>query len=119
MASSYFQTVQSGQSTSMYAQTKATDALVEQLAPIINSPFAKGYAIVSPASGENIPTNPIGSGLASAGYGASSFNGIDAMTKYYNGGTYNNSAGTFANGFYIFASTRDSEAAPTFPRHSP
>jgi hypothetical protein len=49
MATAYYQTVHSGQTVSMYAQTKATDALVRQMAPYINSPQALGYVTVSPA----------------------------------------------------------------------
>ncbi|MEJ0073156.1 MAG: hypothetical protein WDN27_03715 [Candidatus Saccharibacteria bacterium] len=49
-ANTYYQTVQSGQSISIYAQAKATDALVKQLAPVINSPTAKNYVTVSPAA---------------------------------------------------------------------
>lgn len=61
-AQSYYQSVQSGQSTSIYAQAKATNALVSQLAPAINSPTALGYVTVSPA--------------------ASTFAGVDLLAKY-------------------------------------
>jgi hypothetical protein len=45
----YYQTPQGGQSVSIDAQLKATDALVQQEAPAINSPTALGYVNVSPA----------------------------------------------------------------------
>jgi len=60
----YFQTVQPGQSISIYAQIKATDAAIKQLAPVINSPNALGYVQISPA--------------------ASQYSGVEAMAKYYN-----------------------------------
>src|SRR5207248_1374229 len=53
---------------SMYAQTKSTDALIEQLAPVINSPFAEGYATVSPASGEILPL-PLATGTGMPAFG--------------------------------------------------
>ena len=45
----YYQTVQPGQTISIYGQIKATDALVKQLAPVLNSPFAMNYVTVRPA----------------------------------------------------------------------
>jgi hypothetical protein len=77
----YFKTVQPGQSTSIYAQTKATNALVKQLAPVINSPTALGYVTVTPTS--------VFPSLAG---------GFDVMAKYYK------------SQFYIFAMPRYSEA---------
>jgi hypothetical protein len=50
LAQSYYQTVQPGQTISIYDQVKATDALIAQLAPEINSPQALGYVSVSPAA---------------------------------------------------------------------
>ena len=67
-AQPYFQTIQPGQSISIYDQAKATNALIEQLAPVINSPTALGYVTVNPA-----PTT---------------FSGIETMAKYYNGEFY-------------------------------
>jgi hypothetical protein len=67
-AQSYYKTVQSGQTTSIYAQAKATNALVKQLAPVINSPTALGYVTVNPAP--------------------SAFAGIDTMAKYSDGKFY-------------------------------
>jgi hypothetical protein len=63
LANSFYRTVQPGQATSIYAQTKATNGLVKQLAPVINSPFAIGFATVSPA--------------------ATTFGGFDIMSKWY------------------------------------
>ena len=37
------------------------------------------------------------------------------MTKYYSGGSYSTSSGTFSNGFYIFASPRGSETLTNIP----
>jgi hypothetical protein len=68
VADPYYQTVQPGQTISIYDQVKATDALVEQLAPVLNSPTALGYVTVSPT-----PTT---------------FNGIETMAKDYNGQFY-------------------------------
>jgi hypothetical protein len=68
LADPYYQTVQSGQTISIYDQVKATDALVEHLAPVLNSPTALGYVTVSPT-----PTT---------------FNGIETMAKDYNGQFY-------------------------------
>jgi hypothetical protein len=64
----YYKTIQSGQTISIYNQTKATNALVRQLAPAINSPTAIGYVTVNPA-----PTT---------------FAGIETMAKYNNGQFY-------------------------------
>jgi hypothetical protein len=63
-AASYYRMVQPGQTISIYAQAKATNALVKQLAPVINSPTALGYVTVDPAP--------------------SAFAGIDTMAKYSN-----------------------------------
>ena len=52
----------------MYDQVKATDALVEQMAPVLNSPIASGYVTVSPS-----PTT---------------FNGIETAVHYYNNTFY-------------------------------
>lgn len=91
------QAIQSGQTISRYNQAKATNLQVKQLARIINAPFALGYVTASPA-GYSFPTALL-----------VIQNGIDLMVKYYTGGTYTNALGTFVNGFYIFATTRNSE----------
>jgi hypothetical protein len=49
-AQTYYQTVQSGQTISIYDQAKATNALIHTLAPVLNSPTAVGYVTVSPAA---------------------------------------------------------------------
>ena len=90
-----------GQSVSMYTQGQDTNKLVENLAPIINSPFAVNYGSVTPA-GYTFPTENLG---------WKSTSGIDVMTKYYTGGSFTNSSGTFGNGFYIIASPRAAETA--------
>ena len=46
---SYFQSVQSGNSVSVYSQTKTTDALIASLAQQISSPVGLDYVTVSPA----------------------------------------------------------------------
>ena len=97
----FSQNVLPGQSISMYAQGADTNKLVENLAPIINSPFALNYASVTPA-GYTFPTEDLG---------WKSTPGIDVSTKYYTGGSFTNSNGTFGNGFYIIASPRASESA--------
>jgi hypothetical protein len=93
----FSQTVLPGQATSMYNQAIATDGMVKNLAPVINSPFALNYASVTPA-GYTFPAPHLVWD-----------NGIDVMTKYYTGGSYSNSTGNFANGLYIFSSVRGSE----------
>jgi hypothetical protein len=94
----FSQSILSGASISMFNQAIATHALVKNLAPILNSPFALGYASVIPV-GYVFPTPHL-----------SLINGIDIMSKYYNGGSYSNATGTFGNGLYIFATVRGSEA---------
>ena len=49
----YYQTVQPGQTVSMYTQVQNTDALVEQMAPVLNSPTALNYATVNTPGYEN------------------------------------------------------------------
>jgi hypothetical protein len=68
LAQSYYKTVQPSQTISIYNQVKATNALIKQVAPVINSPKAVNYAAVDPA-----PTT---------------FAGIDMVAKYYNGQFY-------------------------------
>ena len=83
LSDAYYQTVQPGQTVSIYTQVQETDALIAQLAPVINSPTALGYVTVNNASYEN-------------GKILSPFSGIEVMAKDYNGQ------------FYIFADTADS-----------
>src|SRR5262249_27592931 len=84
LAQPFYQTVQPGQTISIYDQVKATDALIEQLAPVLNSPFALNYVTVN-SGGYTFP-------IADTTLG-----GMEVMAKDYNGQ------------FYIFADTRDSE----------
>jgi hypothetical protein len=85
---SCYQVPYSGQTISIYAQVKATDALVKQLATDINSPMALGYVTVEGTSGSlNGPS--------------ATFSGIETRA------TYNQSAGHFT----IFADTRDAETS--------
>lgn len=83
---SSWETPLSGESVSNYDQVIATNALVTQLAPVINSPFANDYVSVSPA-----PV-VLSSSQADAGF--------DVMAKYYNRGP------SADNKFYIFAQPR-------------
>jgi hypothetical protein len=70
-----------------YTQAKATNLQISQLAPVLNSPFAKGFL-----------TNVSPHGYIFPVYEASWFNGgIEACVHWYN------------NKFYIFATTRYSE----------
>lgn len=82
----HWDTPYNGESVSIAEQMAATNALVTTLAPVINSPFATGYATVSPA--------PV---MITTGNADS---GIDFMVKYHNRGTGAN------NKFYIFATPR-------------
>ena len=79
----YYQTVQPGQTVSIYTQVKNTDALVEQMAPVLNSPTALNYVSVNTPGYVN-------------GVVDSLFSGIEVLAKDDNGQ------------FYIFADTRDS-----------
>jgi hypothetical protein len=47
---SYYQSPQNSQPISIYDQAKATNTLVASLATVINSPFADGFASVSPGA---------------------------------------------------------------------
>ena len=84
LAQPFYQTVQPGQTISIYDQVKATDALIQQLAPVLDSPFALNYVTVN-SGGYVFPTpDP-------------TLGGIEVMAKDDNGQ------------FYIFADTRDFE----------
>jgi hypothetical protein len=95
----YYTAIRSGQTISMWNQVSATCKLIGNLAPIINSSFALGYVTVTPV-GYSFPTIHL-----------SFTGGIDICAHYYTGGTFTNAAGTFNNGFYIFATTRYGLAA--------
>ena len=83
LATSFYQTVQPGQTVSIYTQVDRTDALITQLAPVLNSPTALGYVSTNKPGYENEVVK-------------SEFSGIETMAKYHNGQ------------FYIFADTRES-----------
>ena len=94
LGQSYYQTIQPGQTISIYDQMKATDALIEQLAPVLNSPFAMNYVTVN---GPHYTYGTIDHTLG----------GLEVMAKDYNGE------------FYIFADTRESRRIIIFPRRLP
>src|SRR3989475_3858697 len=86
----FYQMIQPGETISIYNQVKATDALVEKLAPVINSPFALNYVTVNGSHYDfGTPDHTLG--------------GLELMAKDYNGQ------------FYIFADTRDSETQHNIP----
>jgi hypothetical protein len=93
-------TPQSGQSVSTNTQATDTNTLVQNIARIINSPFALNFAS-DDNGGYTFPTRDktIGSGSQ-----------LDIMTKYYSAGSFSNSSGTFGNGFYIFVTGRGEES---------
>ena len=84
--------MQPGQTISIYNQIKATDALIEQLAPVLISPFALNYVTVN-----NAPR------MIHYGHADLTLGGLEVMAKDYNGQ------------FYIFADTRDSETQTNIP----
>ena len=97
-------TIQGGQSISIYNQAKATNLLIRQLAPVINSPFAKGFLSAVSPHGYIFPV-----------YEQDWLNGgIEACAHWYQGGNITNAGLGLVNGFYIFATTRYGEAA-SFP----
>jgi hypothetical protein len=106
----WYKTPYAGESISIYAQAKADQQLIHGLARIINSPFAVGYATVTPL-GYVFPTP--GGGFTAEGYALPTLvdNGIDIAVHHYSGGGFANSYGTFPDGFYIFAGTRASATA--------
>ncbi len=104
--------VQTGQVISNYDQAVVTNALVQNLAQILNSQFAVGYATASPAaySFGNLPLVSVAHGRN--GWGVT---GIDIMVKAFQGAQFSNAAGTFGPGFYIFATYRGSQTATGVP----
>lgn len=104
----FSQTPLAGQSISMFTQGQNTNGLVANLAPVIHAPFALGYATVSPTA--YVFPVPLACPALSIFDGWTT-TGIDIMAKYYTGGSYTNGAGTFSNGFYIFATYRGDESA--------
>lgn len=59
----FYRTAQPGQTISIYGQIKATDALIRQMAPVINSPTALGYVSVRPT--------------------VQMFSGVETLAKYH------------------------------------
>lgn len=97
------------QTQSIYNQVRSTNALIKAMAPVLNSPFAINYAVPSP-QGYVFPnfTKTFAFGTAT---------GIDCMVKFYTGPTistsrysgFNITGDSITAGFYIFATTRNSE----------
>jgi hypothetical protein len=96
--------IASGQTISMFNQGLATNQLIDNLASILNSPFAKGYMTAVSPHGYIFPV-----------YEQNWLNGgIECCVHWYQGGSYTPSSGplsgiTLTNGFYIFAGTRNSK----------
>jgi hypothetical protein len=90
LAEAYYQTVRPAQTISMYNQVKTTDALVKQMAPVLNSPTAFNYISVNRPGYQD-------------GKVTSLFSGIEVMAKDNNGQ------------FYIFTDTRDSMTQSNIP----
>ena len=90
-----------GYSPSMATQAIATNTLIDNLARIINSPFAKGYVSSVSPHGYIFPV-----------YEQNWLNGgIEVCVHWYQGGTYTPASGPLSgvnltNGFYIFSDTR-------------
>ena len=85
----------------MYNQALATHTLLYQLAPVLNSPFALGFVTAVSPHGYLFPV-----------YESNWLNGgIECCTHWYHGGNVTNRGLDLVNGFYIFATTRDSETA--------
>ena len=91
-ADPYYHTVQPGQTISIYDQTKATDARVAEMAPVINAPFVIDYATLA---GPSYEYDGEGMDLTQGG--------LELMTKYYN------------ETYYIFSDTRMSETQHNIP----
>ena len=89
LSETFYQTVQPGQTISIYDQVKATDAMVKQMAPVLNSPFAFGYVHVNGGYNDLTPVYTLG--------------GIETAAHYYSGT------------FYIFADTRESKSQHNIP----
>jgi hypothetical protein len=83
-----------GQSISVFNQAAATNLLVKQLAPVINSPIGVSYVTVSPP-GVTTFVNP-----------TFTVSGFDITSRWYQGGNVTNAGLPLVNGFYIFASSR-------------
>jgi hypothetical protein len=84
--------------TAIYIQAKATNLLIKQLAPVINSPFAKGFCTATP-HGYTFP-------IYEQDWSTS---GIETCAHWYQGGNVTNAGLALVNGFYVFASVRGSQ----------
>ena len=94
IGSSYYDVSQPGQTISIYDQMNATNALIAQMAPVLNSPYALNYVSVNgPHWSFETLSQPIG--------------GLEVMARNYN------------DDFYIFADTRESRRITTSRRRSP
>jgi hypothetical protein len=92
----YYQTVQPGQTVSIDTQIQNTDALIQQLAPVLNSPFALNYVSVSGTKS--------GSSNYIFGNGPDlTLGGLEVMAKDDNGQ------------FFIFADTREPGTETNIP----
>jgi hypothetical protein len=97
-------TVQSGQTRSLQTQAPITNLLIKQLAPVLHSPFAIGFATATP-HGYTFPT-----------YEQNWMNGgIETSVHWYNDGTVTNAGLVLSNGFYILSDTRYGETSGSFP----
>jgi hypothetical protein len=102
----------SGEAISLYDQAKVTNALVTNVARILNSPFALGYATVTPL-GYAFPTRVARGDPSDPRNFSFGSNGIEIMAKSYQDGSFTPSSGplkgyTVGNGFYIFTCVRGS-----------
>ena len=89
-----------GSTGGTYQQAGITNALITQLAPVINSPFALGYVSAVSPHGYIFPV-----------YEKNWLNGgIECCAHWYQGGNVTNAGLALFNGFYIFATTRNSES---------
>ena len=93
-----------GPGSLLYTSTKNCIGLIQNLAAVLNSPFALSYVSATPH------------GYAFPVYEADWLNGgIETMAKWYQGGSYTPASGPLSgiaigDGFYIFACTRYGEA---------
>ena len=101
----------------IFSQVAATCAMIKSLAPVINSPFAKGYLTSSTTPlGYIFPSNVVGNASipaiqtsAALTYGTTS-TGLDCCVKRYTGSTYTCITGdSIVPAFYIIATTRCTE----------
>lgn len=92
---SYYANPLTGQTVSILTQITNDCTLLKNLSPAINSPFALGYASVTPA-GYSYPTKL-----------QAIQNGVDICVHWYQGSTTNSAIP--GKGYYIFATTRNAQ----------